>query len=112
NPKNIFVHKGNLKLNEFDAFQYRNKFLNKFKLIQYTDPNYLENPKTYKLNKSSDIYKISSGIEKSESSYDLNLLSSIIHGKRESAILELLKIMKIYTECWKYDPNLHPTIQH
>ncbi|RIB30259.1 hypothetical protein C2G38_451978 [Gigaspora rosea] len=32
NPKNILVHKGNLKLNEFGAFQYQNKFLNKFNI--------------------------------------------------------------------------------
>ncbi|RIB30250.1 kinase-like domain-containing protein [Gigaspora rosea] len=82
NPKNIFVDKGNLKLNEFGAFQYRNKILNKFKLIQYTDPHYLENPKTYKLNKNSDIYSIG------------------------------VLLWEISSECWKYDPNLRPTIQH
>ncbi|KAF0556954.1 kinase-like protein [Gigaspora margarita] len=122
NPKNIFVHKGNLKLNVFGAFQYRNKFLNKIKLLQYTDPQYFKNPKNYKLNKSSDIYsigvilwEISSGIApfESELSSELNLLSAIIHGKRESAIPGTPKnYVNIYTECWKYQPNLRPTIQH
>ncbi|RIB01455.1 hypothetical protein C2G38_1000778 [Gigaspora rosea] len=122
NPKNIFVHEGNLKLNAFGAFQYRSKFLNKIKLMQYTDPQYLENHETYKLNKSSDIYsigvllwEISSGIVpfKSELSYGFNLLNAIIHGKREDAVPGTpTKYVKIYTECWRYGSNLRPTIQH
>ncbi|KAF0411262.1 kinase-like domain-containing protein [Gigaspora margarita] len=95
NPKNIFIHKRNLKLSEFGAFQHRNKTSKKFKLIQYTDPQYLENYETYKLNKSSDIYsigvllwEISSGIVpfKSELTYGFNLLNAIIRGVREGAI--------------------------
>ncbi|KAF0504367.1 kinase-like protein [Gigaspora margarita] len=122
NPNTIFVHKGNLKLNQFGAFQYRNQFLNKFKLIQYTDPQYLKHHETYKLNKSSDIYsigvllwEISSGIIpfKSELSYGFNLLSAIIYGKRESPIPGTpKKYVKLYTECWRYNSNLRPTIQH
>ncbi|RIB12689.1 kinase-like domain-containing protein [Gigaspora rosea] len=107
NPKTIFVHKGNIKLSQFGAFQYRNKFLNKFQLIQYTDPQYLKHHETYKLNKSSDIYsigvllwEISSGIAsfKSELSYGFNLLNTIIYGKRESTIPGTpKKYVKLYT---------------
>ncbi|KAF0411260.1 calmodulin-dependent protein kinase [Gigaspora margarita] len=100
NPKNIFVHEGNLKLNVFGAFQYQSKFLNKIKLMQYTDPQYLETHETYKLNKSSDVYsigvllwEISSGIVpfKSELSYGFNLLNAIIHDDNNKCPFKILE---------------------
>ncbi|CAG8705787.1 8025_t:CDS:2, partial [Scutellospora calospora] len=42
-----------------------------------------------------------------------NLLYAIIHGKREDAIFGTPKsYIKIYTECWKQDPDQRPTIQN
>ncbi|RIB20948.1 hypothetical protein C2G38_2244237 [Gigaspora rosea] len=118
NSKKIFIHRGILKIS---VFQYQNEPSNKFKYIQYIDPQHLQNLETYKLNKSSDIYsigvllwEISSGVIpfKSNLSLHYNLLNAIICGKREVTIIGTpKKYMKIYTECWQHNSNLRPTIQ-
>ncbi|CAG8520197.1 4919_t:CDS:2, partial [Cetraspora pellucida] len=87
----------------------------------YTDPQYLQNLQNYKLNKSSDVYsigvlwKLSSGAIpfRSKLPYDFNLLSEIIHGRRESAVFGTpILYIKIYTECWQHDSYKRPTIQY
>ncbi|KAF0561190.1 kinase-like protein [Gigaspora margarita] len=117
NSEKVFVHKGDIKIY---VLQHQNIF-NKFKYIQYIDPQYLQNFETYKLNKSSDVFsigvllwEISSGNIpfKSESAYSFNLLNAIIHGKREDIVVGTPKeYIKIYTECWQHDSNQRPTIQ-
>ncbi|KAF0541185.1 kinase-like protein [Gigaspora margarita] len=88
----------------------------------YTDPQYLQNIETYKLNKSSDIYsigvllwEISSGIIpfKTESYCISNLLNAIVNGKREDVISETPKnYINIYTKCWQHNSNQRPNIQY
>ncbi|CAG8514837.1 16851_t:CDS:2, partial [Cetraspora pellucida] len=119
--ENIFVHKDDIKLNEFGTSRYQIYFSNIYKFIQYIDPQYLQSIETYKLNKSSDIYsigillwQISSGVIpfESESPYGYDLLNAIIHGKRENEIPGTPKgYVKIYEECWQYNSYKRPSIQ-
>ncbi|KAF0490589.1 kinase-like protein [Gigaspora margarita] len=115
----IFVHKGDIKI---CVFRHQNKFSNKFKYIQYIDPQYLINIDSYKLNKSSDIYsigvllwEISNGITLFESGlyHDSKLLNAIISNKPEYPRFGTpKKYIKIYTECLQHNSNQRPTIQH
>ncbi|KAF0543578.1 kinase-like protein [Gigaspora margarita] len=118
--KNLLVHKGDIRLNVFNTFQYQSNFSDTFTFIQYIDPKYLQNLEIYKLNKSSDIYsigvllwEISSGIIPFESEliHGYSLLKAIIRGKREVTIPGTpKKYRKIYIECWQHDQR--PTIQN
>ncbi|RIB30088.1 hypothetical protein C2G38_2153718 [Gigaspora rosea] len=118
--KNLLVHKGDIRLNVFNTFQYQSSFSDTFTFIQYIDPKYLQNLEIYKLNKSSDIYsigvllwEISSGIIPFESEliHGYSLLKAIIRGKREVTIPGTpKKYRKIYIECWQHDQR--PTIQN
>ncbi|KAF0474134.1 kinase-like protein [Gigaspora margarita] len=115
NSESIFVHKGNIKIN---IFKFQNE---KFKFPQYVDPHFLQNSKTYILNKSSDVYsigvllwEISSCTIPFESELPCNhsLLDAIIQGKRESAVFGTPKeYVTIYTKCWQHEQSLRPTVQ-
>ncbi|RIB05260.1 hypothetical protein C2G38_2148627 [Gigaspora rosea] len=100
----IFVHKGDIKIS---AFKFQDRISKRFKYFPYIDPQCLRNLETCELDKSSDIYsigvllwEISSGTIpfKSELPYNYNLLSAIIHGKREVAVFGTpKKYIKIFT---------------
>ncbi|KAF0474148.1 kinase-like protein [Gigaspora margarita] len=115
NSENIFVHKGNIKIN---IFKCQN---NKAKFPQYVDPHFLQTSKIYNINRSSDIYSIgillweisSCAIPfESELPFNLSLLDAIIQGKRESAVFGTPKeYVIIYTKCWQHEQSLCPTIQ-
>ncbi|CAG8842116.1 44257_t:CDS:2, partial [Gigaspora margarita] len=110
NSRKIFMNKGDIKIY---IFKNKNTLPNIFKYVQYTDPQYLQNIETYKLNKSSDIYsigvllwEISSGIIpfKTESYCIYNLLNAIVNGKREDTIFETPQnYINIYTNIINYD---------
>ncbi|CAG8598398.1 10900_t:CDS:2, partial [Cetraspora pellucida] len=119
NSENIFVHKGDIKIN---IFKYQNKCLDESKFTPYIDPQYLQSSKTYNLNKSSDIYSIGVLIWeissrtipfRSEFSNVSSLLKAIIiDRKRETAVLGTPKAYeKIYTKCWQHESLQRPTIQ-
>ncbi|KAF0405445.1 kinase-like protein [Gigaspora margarita] len=115
NSENIFIHNGNVKVNVFEC---QNK---KFKFPQYVDPQFLQNYKTYNLNRSSDIYSIGVLLWEISSCTILfelelpcnsSLLDAIIQGKRESVVFGTPKVYAaIYTKCWEHEQYLRPTIQ-
>ncbi|CAG8526443.1 21913_t:CDS:2 [Gigaspora margarita] len=94
--ENIFICRNDIKLSAFRTPEHAiksNSLASLLSSIQYSDPEYLQNIKTYKLTKRSDIYslgvlfwELSSGIIpfEFETLSDFNLLNSIIQGKRET----------------------------
>ncbi|RGB31318.1 hypothetical protein C1646_817368 [Rhizophagus diaphanus] len=124
---NILVHQNNIKLADFglskkiaEASSSASKILG---VIPYIDPNkFNDQNKNYKLNEKSDVYsigvllwQISSGYEpfkKKGYSYDAGLMLFILNGKREGMIDGTpIEYNKLYTECWKYEPNERPNMQ-
>ncbi|RHZ68640.1 hypothetical protein Glove_294g145 [Diversispora epigaea] len=126
NSKNIFVHNGNIKLNDFEMAKYTPESLKSLTdslgLIQYIDPQYLELFTKIGKNKSSDIFslgtilwEISSGKPpfEMESSSNIDLLDNIVKGKREMIIPGTpSKYKETYTDCWKHNGNSRPNISH
>ncbi|RHZ87354.1 hypothetical protein Glove_37g97 [Diversispora epigaea] len=124
NSKNIFIHNGNIKLNDFGMAKHASeslKFLtNILSPIQYMDPQYLELFNTIGKNKCSDIFslgiilwEISSGKPPFEmdSSSNIGLLNNIVKGERETIIPGTPSEYKeIYTDCWNNSGNLRPEI--
>ncbi|CAG8611867.1 591_t:CDS:2, partial [Cetraspora pellucida] len=123
NSENVLVHKGSIKICGFSSriFMKQNQYQHLLSFVQYFDPQYLQNPKIYGLNQSSDIYsvgvllwEISSGSIpfESESPFGYNCLLDIIHGKRETEITGTPREYSlIYKDCWNHYANKRPNIQ-
>ncbi|RGB38842.1 kinase-like domain-containing protein [Rhizophagus diaphanus] len=89
-------------------------------VLPYVDPKSFEDKENYKINKKSDVYsigillwQISSGYRPfREVGYGPSLMLSILNGKREKIIDGTpVKYSKLYTECWKYEPDERPNMQ-
>ncbi|GBC06598.1 hypothetical protein RclHR1_06950004 [Rhizophagus clarus] len=122
---NILVHQDSIKLADFglskkiaEASSDASKILG---IIPYVDPKKINN-QNYKLNKKSDVYsigvlmwQISSGYEpfKNKSfDHDACLIFYILNGNREEIIDGTpIDYNKLYTECWKSEPNDRPNMQ-
>ncbi|RIB26924.1 kinase-like domain-containing protein [Gigaspora rosea] len=123
NSENILINKGNVKISGFPSkiFMNQNQYQNLLSFVQYFDPKYLQNLKSYNLNQSSDVYsvgvllwEISSGTIpfESESPFGYNCLLDIIRGKRETEITGTPREYSlIYKDCWNYDASKRPNIQ-
>ncbi|GES80260.1 kinase-like domain-containing protein [Rhizophagus clarus] len=119
---NVFVHQKKLKLADFGMSKKIAESSNNtkvFGVIPYIDPKQLNN-QNYKLNKKSDVYsvgvlmwQISSGRRPyCINNYDASLILLIINGKREEIIDGTPdKYSKLYTECWRYEPDERPNMQ-
>ncbi|EXX54982.1 Rad53p [Rhizophagus irregularis DAOM 197198w] len=124
---NILVHQNNIKLADFglskkiaEASSSASRILG---VIPYVDPKkFNDQNKNYKLNEKSDVYsigvllwQISSGCEPFKNKgydYDASLMLFILKGKREEMIYGTpVEYNKLYTECWKYEPNERPNMQ-
>ncbi|GBC13887.2 kinase-like domain-containing protein [Rhizophagus irregularis DAOM 181602=DAOM 197198] len=122
---NVFVHQKKIKIADFGLSRKiaasSSDNSKTFGSIPYIDPKRLNDQKNYKLNKKSDVYsvgvlmwQISSGYQPFASDdYDASLvLSIIINGRREEIIDGTPdEYSKLYTECWKYEPNERPDMQ-
>ncbi|RIA84799.1 kinase-like domain-containing protein [Glomus cerebriforme] len=120
---NIFVHQKKIKLADFGLSRKIAASSNAsriFGLIPYIDPKKLADQHNYKLNKKSDVYnigvlmwQISSGRQPfDESNYDVSLALSIIRGNREEVIDGTsVEYSKLYTECWKDEPDERPNMR-
>ncbi|CAG8520850.1 20779_t:CDS:2 [Cetraspora pellucida] len=107
-------------INDVQKYQKIDNHDNILKLFGLTTQEYLQNIKTFKLTKRSDIYslgvlfwELSSGMIpfESETLSDLNLLNSIIQGKRETVVDGTPRaFVKIYTDCWQFKSKHRPNI--
>ncbi|RGB25790.1 kinase-like domain-containing protein [Rhizophagus diaphanus] len=121
---NVFVHEKKLKLADFGLSRKiaASSNLKVFGVIPYIDPKRLSDQQNYKLNKKSDVYsvgvlmwQISSGYQpypSYDNKYDVSLAISIINGRREEVIEGTpAEYSKLYTKCWKYEPDERPNMQ-
>ncbi|GBC41361.2 kinase-like domain-containing protein [Rhizophagus irregularis DAOM 181602=DAOM 197198] len=120
---NVFVHQKKLKLADFGLSRKIAVSSNNIKIfgsIPYIDPKGLEDQQNYKLTKKSDVYsvgvlmwQISSGYQPYRNDYyDVRLAVAIVMGKREKIIEETpAEYSKLYTECWKCEPDERPNIR-
>ncbi|UZO10094.1 uncharacterized protein OCT59_001692 [Rhizophagus irregularis] len=119
---NVFVHQKKLKLADFGLSRniVASSNLKIFGSLPYIDQKRLKGQQNYKLNKKSDVYsvgvlmwQISSGFQPYRNdNYDIGLAVSIVKGRREEIIEGTpAKYSKLYTECWKYEPNKRPNMQ-
>ncbi|GBC52664.1 kinase-like domain-containing protein [Rhizophagus irregularis DAOM 181602=DAOM 197198] len=121
---NILIHQKNIKLTDFGLSkkisEASSDISKVFGVLPYVDPKSFEDKENYKLNKKSDVYsigvlfwQISSGYRPfREVDYGLNLMLSILTGKREKIIDGTpIKYSKLYTACWNYEPNKRPNMQ-
>ncbi|GES99200.1 kinase-like domain-containing protein [Rhizophagus clarus] len=121
---NILIHRNNVKLADFGlSKKIVETSSNTSKLhgvIPYVDPKSFDDKENYKLNKKSDVYsvgillwQISSGYRPfHEIDYDPSLILHILDGKRENIIDGTpVEYSKLYTECWKFEPNERPNMQ-
>ncbi|GBB87039.1 hypothetical protein RclHR1_01350014 [Rhizophagus clarus] len=120
---NILIHQKNIKLADFGLskkiVESSNNTSKLLGVIPYVDPKSFDDKENYKLNKKSDVYsigvllwQISSGYKPfHECDYDPSLMLYILNGKREEIIDRTpVEYSKLYTECWKYEPNERPNI--
>ncbi|RGB24700.1 kinase-like domain-containing protein, partial [Rhizophagus diaphanus] len=120
---NILIHQKNIKLADFGLSKKiveASSNTSVLGVIPYMDPKSFDGKKIYKLNKKSDVYsvgvllwQISSGHRPfHEDDYDLSLMLSILNGRREKIIDGTpVKYSKLYTGCWRDEPNKRPNIQ-
>ncbi|RHZ45082.1 hypothetical protein Glove_692g21 [Diversispora epigaea] len=120
--KNILVHKGKLMISDLGL----SKSLDTDSRSQdggmyaYTDPEYIKNAKTYKRNKSSDIYslgvlfwELSSGNPPFRNFPMLEVCRKVTSGLREKPIQGTpVDYINIYSSAWKGDPYERPTIEY
>ncbi|RIB17957.1 kinase-like domain-containing protein, partial [Gigaspora rosea] len=118
--KNILVHDDRLMITDFGISK---SLENSAKSINggtpaFSDPQYLNNPYTYKRNKSSDIYslgvlfwELSSGIPPFKKTDPTNIAISVIDGIREAPINGTpVDFVYIYCNAWDGNPELRPKI--
>ncbi|RHZ84017.1 hypothetical protein Glove_86g152 [Diversispora epigaea] len=119
--KNILVHKGKLLIADLGLSQQldANSDSPVGGMIAYTDPEYLRNTKTYKRNKTSDIYslgvlfwELSSGRPPFYNYSSMSVFQTVTSDKREEYIRETPKdYINIYSSAWQSDPNSRPNIE-
>ncbi|GBC43731.2 kinase-like domain-containing protein [Rhizophagus irregularis DAOM 181602=DAOM 197198] len=122
---NILISKNGIKLADFGlSKKIAERSSNASKIlgvIPYVDPKSFNND-NYLLSKKSDVYsvgvllwQISSGREPFKDKgfdYDLRLVMSINDGLREKIIEGTpVEYSKLYTECWKNEPDERPDMQ-
>ncbi|CAG8811065.1 30095_t:CDS:2, partial [Gigaspora margarita] len=101
--ENILKFIGIIKQSTY-GIMFIHEYANEGTLRQYLDQNFCMLNWFDKLKLVKQLVKLS---------YGFNLLSAIIYGKRECPIPGTpKKYVKLYTECWRYNSNLRPTIQH
>ncbi|CAG8624561.1 353_t:CDS:2, partial [Acaulospora colombiana] len=120
--KNVLIHNNRLMITDFGLSKSREKIKEKNSTTivgcapqVYCDPQFLNDPSSYKQDKSSDIYslgvifwEISSGKVP-----QIGLIDIIIRGIRETPIDGTpLDYVNIYSQAWQGDPNQRPTIEN
>ncbi|CAB4393259.1 unnamed protein product [Rhizophagus irregularis] len=128
---NILIHQKNIKIADFGLSKKiaeSSSMSEVFGVIPYVDPKSFNNQynncnsKNYKLNKKSDVYsvgvlmwQISSGrrpFYADDVKYDIGLALAIQKGERENIIDGTpVEYSRIYTECWKHEPDERPNMQ-
>ncbi|GBC03724.1 hypothetical protein RclHR1_05290012 [Rhizophagus clarus] len=120
----VLIHQKNIKLADFGLsekiVEESNNTSKLLDVMPYVDPKSFDDKENYEFNKKSDVYsvgvllwQISSGCRPfHEFDYGPSLILSILNGKREEIIDGTpIEYSKLYTECWKYEPNERPNIQ-
>ncbi|PKC66373.1 kinase-like protein [Rhizophagus irregularis] len=129
---NILIHQKNIKIADFGLSKKiaeSSSMSEMFGVIPYVDPKSFNNQynnynksKNYKLNKKSDVYsvgvlmwQISSGrrpFYADDEKYDIGLALAIQKGERENIIDGTpVEYGRIYTKCWKHEPDERPDMQ-
>ncbi|RHZ84013.1 hypothetical protein Glove_86g156 [Diversispora epigaea] len=120
--KNILVHEGKLLISDLGLSKQldsKSNFSIEGGVIAYTDPLYLRNAKTYKRNKTSDIYslgvllwELSSGRPPFYNCSSMSILQIVASGKREQHIRGTpIDYIYIYSNAWKSNPKVRSTIE-
>ncbi|RHZ46355.1 hypothetical protein Glove_624g49 [Diversispora epigaea] len=122
NSRNVLVHEGRLLITV--SVLYKSLDSDSYSIIggmmAYTDPEYLKNQNTYKINKSSDIYslgvlfwEISSGRPPFYNIDWFETMKKVSSGEREKPINGTpWSFVHIYSCAWNDNPIQRPTIEN
>lgn len=124
--RNILIHNGDVKINDFGLSKNLNSSTTKtyrlFGVTAYIDPQKLQN-NNYILNKKSDIYsvgvlfwEISSGLipfkDFEEDAQEILAQEIVNSGLREKPLPTTPpKYVDLYSKCWHQDPEKRPTVE-
>ncbi|GBB89765.1 hypothetical protein RclHR1_16560006 [Rhizophagus clarus] len=121
---NILIHQKNIKLGDFGLskkiIETSSNLSKLLGVLPYVDPKSFDERENYKLNKKSDVFsigvllwQISSGYRPfHDVDYGPCLMLSIINGRREKIIIGTpVRYSKLYTECWRYEPDERPDMR-
>ncbi|GBC06365.1 hypothetical protein RclHR1_00680009 [Rhizophagus clarus] len=116
---NVLIHEGNVKLADFGLSKKIDDSITSKQcgVIPYIDPKKFCINK-YSLNKKSDVYsigvllwEISSGQPPFKDKSEYYLVQNILNGLREKPIPNTPEgYIKIYSDCWKLEPDDRPDI--